>query len=103
MKTIKSNIIIIGSGLTGLALAYFLRNTPLSVTIIEANKTTGGRIVTDKGNIDSPIELGATWVHGVNTHLLELLENLNIGVFKQHIGPFAIVDNSPSTTFQKYK
>lgn len=103
MKTIKSNIIIIGSGLTGLSLAYFLRNSNLSITLLEANKTLGGRIITDKENSNSPIELGATWVHGVNTHLLELLEDLNIEVFNQHIGSFAIVDNIHSTAFQKFE
>lgn len=103
MKTIKSNVIIIGSGLTGLSLAYFLRNTNISITLLEANKTLGGRIITDKENATSPIELGATWVHGVNTHLLELLKDLNIEVFSQHIGSFAIVDNSPSAAFQKFE
>ncbi len=42
----KTNIIIIGAGLTGLAMAYFLRKSGRSVIIIEKDSRAGGVIST---------------------------------------------------------
>ena len=49
MKKVTSNIVIIGAGLTGLALAYYLKDQNLSVNLIEARDRIGGRIHTQYG------------------------------------------------------
>lgn len=78
-------IIIIGAGLTGLSIAYFLKKKGINVQIIEARNRVGGRIETIKGNQNSPMEMGATWLGKKHQHLFTLLEELEIGVFQQYI------------------
>ncbi|MGK0389573.1 MAG: monoamine oxidase [Maribacter sp.] len=91
MKTIKSDITIIGGGLTGLALAYFLRNNNLIVNVVEARERLGGRIKTRH-----QIEMGATWLATQHTSLIALLKELNIDIFEQELGERAIFE--PAST-----
>mgnify|MGYP005989508813 CR=1 FL=1 len=86
------NIIIIGAGLTGLTLAYQLKNKGLIATVIEARPRLGGRMLTDYQTDRAPLELGATWLGQKHQQLNQLLSTLKLGVFEQHIGPRAIYE-----------
>jgi monoamine oxidase len=86
------DIIIIGAGLTGLAIAYYLRQSNFNIKIIEARDRTGGRIFTKHTDYSPPIELGATWLGKAHTQLIELLEELNIEIFDQKFGDRAIYE-----------
>lgn len=92
MKNITSDIVIIGGGLTGLTLAYFLKQKKLRVHIIEARARLGGRIQTQYNEESAPVEMGATWLGKKHTALWKLLEELNIGVFEQILGTKAIYE-----------
>lgn len=92
MKIIESDIIIIGAGLTGLTIAYLLRKQNISVTIVEARERVGGRIHTKYSDTLAPQEMGATWLGRKHTALVNLLKELNIGVFKQELGTTAIYE-----------
>lgn len=48
----KSDILIIGGGLTGLTLAYLLRTKKVKVKVIEARERLGGRIFTKKSVLE---------------------------------------------------
>lgn len=100
MKTISSDIIIIGGGLTGLTLAYLLRNSLYKVTIVEARERLGGRIFTSYHNDEAPIEMGATWLNNSHSYLNTLLKELNIRIFKQELGEKAIYEPSSLTPYQ---
>ena len=100
MKIITSDIIIIGAGLTGLTLAYLLRNSSYKVTIVEARERLGGRIFTSYQNDEAPIDMGATWLNKSHTYLNTLLEDLNIVIFKQELGDKAIYEPSSLTPHQ---
>lgn len=90
MKTPK--IIIIGAGLTGLALAYYLKQKGFTFLILEARDRPGGRIETHRKEGAAPIEMGATWVGKQHTALLSLIEELGLGVFEQKLGDRAIFE-----------
>lgn len=92
MKTISSDIIIIGGGLTGLAIAYYLRNTGTKIHILEARARLGGRILTSYNNDSAPIEMGATWLGKTHTHLIQLLKELGLDMFQQELGTTAIYE-----------
>ncbi|MCR9290190.1 MAG: FAD-dependent oxidoreductase [Bacteroidetes bacterium] len=92
MKIIESDIIIIGGGLTGLTLAYLLRSEGKKVLILEARKRLGGRIFTKYQNGFAPQEMGATWLGKQHTALINLLKELNLGVFEQKLGDRAIYE-----------
>lgn len=59
-------VAIIGAGIAGLAVATALRDTGhRDVVVLEARDRIGGRIWTSRIGDDVPVDLGASWVHGV--------------------------------------
>lgn len=60
----KYDIIIIGAGAAGLAAMRKLVEAGLSVCMIEASSSAGGRIATIQEGFKQPVEAGAEFVHG---------------------------------------
>lgn len=58
-------IVVIGAGLAGLAVARELQRRGHEVVVVEARERVGGRIWTSTQWPDIPLDLGATWIHGV--------------------------------------
>ena len=80
---IKTDIVIIGGGLTSLTLNYLLRKENLKTIVVESRDRLGGRIYTYKNDDTAPLEMGATWLQSPHTSLIALLKELNIGIFSQ--------------------
>lgn len=91
-ETIDCDILIIGAGLTGLTIAYQLRNAGFSVKVAEARSRIGGRIETIKTEAGEKVEMGATWLGRKHTYITRLLAELNIATFEQIIGDTAIYE-----------
>ena len=89
---INTDVLIIGAGLSGLASAYYLRESGKTVTIVESRNRIGGRIDTAGYESNQPIELGATWLGRKYNSLCTLLADLNIDTFEQRIGTKAIYE-----------
>lgn len=58
-------IAVIGAGMAGLAAARALRDAGAEVTIHEARDRIGGRVWTDRSWPGLPVDLGASWIHGL--------------------------------------
>ncbi len=58
-------IVVIGAGLAGLAAASELHKQGREVMILEARDRVGGRLWTSQKWSDAPMDLGASWIHGV--------------------------------------
>lgn len=58
------SVVVIGAGVAGLAAARELRSSGAAVTVLEARDRIGGRVHTSQA-LGVPVELGASWVHGV--------------------------------------
>ena len=86
----KQNIIIIGAGLSGLYLAYLLQEK-YKVTILEARERIGGRI----HSIDNH-DMGPSWIWPHQTHILELVEELDLDLFSQYTHGNALYDTKAS-------
>ena len=61
--------IVVGAGASGLATASRLQEEGCEVTVLEGRSRIGGRAWTD--NLQgTPVDLGGSWFHGVDTHVL---------------------------------
>ena len=58
-------ILVIGAGAAGLSAAQVLLQAGLNVQVLEARDRIGGRIYTSRLWSDLPVDLGASWIHGV--------------------------------------
>lgn len=92
MNIIKSDIIIIGAGLSGLTLAYLLKDIDISVNLIEARPRKGGRIHTVSKPKNAPIDMGATWLGHQHSYLKSLLKTLKLDTFEQFLGEKAFYE-----------
>ncbi|NIG56691.1 NAD(P)/FAD-dependent oxidoreductase [Chitinophaga sp. Cy-1792] len=79
----NNKVVIIGGGLAGLTLGYFLQQRNIGCTILEAAVRPGGRIQTIYGNRGTPMELGATWFSDMHQSLNELIAQLGLEKFNQ--------------------
>ncbi|MGB2679764.1 MAG: NAD(P)/FAD-dependent oxidoreductase [Candidatus Competibacter sp.] len=74
----KKRILVIGAGLAGLAAAQKLQKQGHDVIVVEARNRIGGRIWTSSQWPEIPLDLGATWIHGVKGNpLTKLAEKIN--------------------------
>lgn len=88
----KTEVIIIGGGLTGLTLAHLLQEKNISFIILEGRNRLGGRIHTLYKEEKAPMEMGATWLGKKHTHLIQLLEKLGLDIFVQELSGRAIYE-----------
>lgn len=58
-------VVVIGAGLAGLAASRELIRAGHQVVVLEARDRMGGRIWTSSKWPDLPLDLGASWIHGV--------------------------------------
>lgn len=64
-KATRTDVIVIGAGVSGLAAARALRERGVRVEVLEARDRIGGRIFTHRDpRAPAPIELGAEFIHG---------------------------------------
>lgn len=89
---IETEVLIIGAGLAGLSLHYYLHRAGIQVYTVEARDRIGGRILTDYDKDHAPIELGATWFGEQHKSLKSLIEELGIEIFDQTYGDRAIYE-----------
>lgn len=72
-------IIVVGAGASGIATARELHDAGHTVTILEARDRIGGRIWTDTRMANIPLDLGASWIHGIeNNPVWDLVQEYTI-------------------------
>lgn len=93
----KVSIAIIGAGLSGLTLAYRLRESGLKLSIVEARNRPGGRLFTSGANDEVPIDMGATWLGKKHRNLNMLLQELGLDIEEQYMGERAFYEPISTT------
>ncbi len=58
-------VIVVGAGMAGLVAARLLHDSGLGVAVLEARDRLGGRVWTDH-SLGAPVDLGGSWVHGID-------------------------------------
>jgi monoamine oxidase len=67
----KERVLVLGAGMAGLVAARLLHDSGYKVTVLEARDRIGGRVWTDD-RVGAPVDLGGSWVHGVEGNPLAL-------------------------------
>ncbi|WP_342238116.1 flavin monoamine oxidase family protein [Inquilinus sp. OTU3971] len=57
------DIVIVGAGAAGLAVARRLQSLGVSFVVLEARSRIGGRAFTDTRTLGAPVDLGGHWLH----------------------------------------
>ncbi|WP_374357234.1 flavin monoamine oxidase family protein [Chitinimonas sp.] len=66
----RNRVLVLGAGMAGLAAARTLTDRGYGVIVLEARQRTGGRIDTSNHWPDLPLDLGASWIHGIDQNPL---------------------------------
>ncbi len=82
----EKTITIIGAGLSGLTLAYLLRDSEYEVQVLESRERLGGRIFTSISSDGTPLEMGATWFGSKHLNFSWLLNELGVETKEQDLG-----------------
>lgn len=61
-------VLVVGAGISGLATASALVAKGFDVVVLEARNRIGGRIWTQGRWADAPVDLGASWIHGITNN-----------------------------------
>jgi monoamine oxidase len=99
----KPKVIVIGAGLSGLTCGYLLQKKGINVTLLESNSRIGGRIETRNGRSNVTLEMGATWFSKLHPHLFQLLDELELGYFKQHTQGISLFETMSFVPPQKFE
>jgi len=88
------DVVVVGAGLSGLTAADVLCGAGLSVAVLEARASIGGRVKTLVDG-DVVVDLGATW-HWTNQRAMrDLAAELGLDTFPQFRGGRAVAEDGP--------
>src|SRR5215471_8228387 len=77
-------VVVVGAGMAGLVAARLLHDSGFAVTVLEARDRLGGRTWTDD-SLGAPLDLGGSWVHGVEGNPLTLwCDKLGVRLVESH-------------------
>lgn len=62
-KIVNKKVVIVGAGIAGAIAAKNLKDKGFNVIVLEAKNRVGGRIYTDYISGNTPVDLGAGWIH----------------------------------------
>ena len=83
----QSDVVVIGAGISGLAVAEAMHRSGRTVTVLEARPRIGGRLLSD------PLDLGASWFWDGEQRVRAMTDRLGIATFPQHIAGDAMIDD----------
>ncbi|KFK41021.1 hypothetical protein AALP_AA2G075100 [Arabis alpina] len=83
IHNVQPSVIVIGSGISGLAAARNLSEASFKVTVLESRDRIGGRIHTDY-SFGCPVDMGASWLHGVSDEnpLAPIIRRLGLTLYR---------------------
>ncbi len=105
----RTDVLIVGGGLSGLYLAYRLTREHRSFLLVEARDRFGGRILSPtlaqrNAETDARFDMGPAWMWPVMQPLLrQLLADLGLTVFAQYTEGAILYEDESSAAPQKFR
>jgi monoamine oxidase len=81
VRTIESEVVVVGAGLSGLSAARALRANGVDVVVVEARDRSGGRTLNHPIGDGKVVELGGQWVGPGQDRVLALIDELGLETF----------------------
>lgn len=78
----KSDVIVVGGGISGMAAAKLLHDCGLSVVVLEARDRVGGRTYTIRNKNVKYVDLGGSYVGPTQNRILRLAKELGLETYK---------------------
>ena len=92
------SIIVVGAGIAGLNAASILNKEGFDVTVLESRDRIGGRLWTDKSINGIPLDLGASWIHGISGNpLYDLAQQNNVSTHVWNLDDVALYNTDGET------
>jgi len=89
----EADVIVIGAGAAGLSAAAALGEAGLAVAVLEARERIGGRIFTLRDPVcQSPVELGAEFIHGRPSEIWNLLKRRKVRIREMDGDNWCLID-----------
>ncbi|QRY79529.1 flavin monoamine oxidase family protein [Pseudomonas sp. PDNC002] len=79
----RSDVIVVGAGISGLTAAWRLAQAGRRVKVLEANKRVGGRTLNHRFASGEVVEVGGQWVGPTQERILSLLDELDLSTYPQ--------------------
>ena len=100
----SETILVIGAGMAGLGAARQLQDTGYTVTILEGRNRIGGRVWTSRIWEDVPVDLGASWIHGVNCNpLTKLAKEADVKRIKTNYNNYILYKTNGEVANAKFR
>lgn len=87
------DVIVVGAGVSGLAAARQLQEAGIRVVVLEGRDRIGGRVWTDRTWADAPLDMGASWIHGIRGNpIAALADEMDIPTVATDYDNMAVYD-----------
>lgn len=95
MQASDRDVVVIGAGIAGLAVAHEIVQAGNSVLVLEARDRVGGRLLAH--DVDGVgLDLGATWYWPGERRVAQLIDALGVQVHPSHISGDAMYHDAPA-------
>ena len=81
----RVEVVVVGAGMAGLIAARDLLAANVSVLVLEARDRVGGRLLNYTLANGTVVELGGQWVGPTQDRVLDLADELNVGLFPTYV------------------
>lgn len=87
-------VLIVGGGLSGLALAETLEARGVEFRVLEARQRFGGRVLSTAMDDDAPgrVDLGPAWFWPHQKRMAALVARMGLSAFRQHAAGFTVLE-----------